>query len=96
MEEMSPDPRVFIMGEDIVCNVFGTTTGFVDMFGPARVDTLISENGFIGAAAGAAMVGLRPIVDARFPPSSIRQWTRSSASSPSRATSMVARHGCRW
>ncbi|OYX65846.1 MAG: alpha-ketoacid dehydrogenase subunit beta [Sphingomonadales bacterium 32-64-17] len=64
MEEMQRDERVFIMGEDIVCNVFGTTTGFVDMFGKARVrDTPISENGFIGAAAGAAMVGMRPIVD---------------------------------
>lgn len=65
MEEMQRDPRVFIMGEDIVCNVFGTTTGFVDKFGTERVrDTPISENGFIGAAAGAAMVGMRPIVDA--------------------------------
>ena len=65
MEEMQRDPAVFIMGEDIVCNVFGTTTGFVDMFGLERVrDTPISENGFIGAAAGAAMVGMRPIVDA--------------------------------
>jgi pyruvate/2-oxoglutarate/acetoin dehydrogenase E1 component len=65
MEEMQRDSRVFIMGEDIICNVFGTTTGFVEMFGPQRVrDTPISENGFIGAAAGAAMVGMRPIVDA--------------------------------
>lgn len=64
-EEMNRDPRVFIMGEDIICNVFGTTTGFVDAFGTERVrDTPISENGFIGAAAGAAMVGTRPIVDA--------------------------------
>ena len=64
-EEMSRDPTVFIMGEDIICNVFGTTTGFVDAFGTDRVrDTPISENGFIGAAAGAAMVGTRPIVDA--------------------------------
>jgi pyruvate/2-oxoglutarate/acetoin dehydrogenase E1 component len=64
MEEMQRDSRVFLMGEDIVCNVFGTTTGFVDLFGAERVrDTPISENGFIGAAAGAAMVGMRPIVD---------------------------------
>ncbi|WP_373080827.1 alpha-ketoacid dehydrogenase subunit beta [Zhongshania sp.] len=65
MEEMQRDSRVFIMGEDIICNVYGTTTGFVDLFGEERVrDTPISENGFIGAAAGAAMVGMRPIVDA--------------------------------
>lgn len=64
MEEMERDDRVFLMGEDIVCNVFGTTTGFVDKFGLERVrDTPISENGFIGAAAGAAMVGMRPIAD---------------------------------
>lgn len=63
-EEMERDKRVFLMGEDVRCNVFGTTTGFVDLFGDERVrDTPISENGFIGAAGGAAMVGMRPIVD---------------------------------
>jgi pyruvate dehydrogenase E1 component beta subunit len=63
-EEMTRDDRVFIMGEDIVCNVFGTTTGFVEAFGLERVrDTPISENGIVGAGAGAAMVGMRPIVD---------------------------------
>lgn len=64
-EELERDPRVFMMGEDIRCNVFGTTTGFVERFGEERIrDTPISENGFIGAAGGAAMVGMRPIVDA--------------------------------
>ena len=63
-EEMKRDSSVFIMGEDIVCNVFGTTTDFVENFGKERVrDTPISENGFVGAAAGAAMVGTRPIAD---------------------------------
>jgi pyruvate dehydrogenase E1 component beta subunit len=67
LEEMKRDERVFIMGEDIVCNVFGTTTDFVKMFGRERVrDTPISENGFVGAAAGASMVGMRPIVDVTF------------------------------
>ncbi|KPF92027.1 pyruvate dehydrogenase [Novosphingobium sp. AAP83] len=64
-DEMQRDPTVFLMGEDLVCNVFGTATGLVEAFGTERVrDTPISENGFIGAAAGAAMVGTRPIVDA--------------------------------
>lgn len=64
LEEMTRDASVFMMGEDIVCNVFGTTTDFVELFGLERVrDTPISENGFIGAGAGAAMVGMRPIVD---------------------------------
>lgn len=63
-EEMSRDPRVFMMGEDLASNLFGTTTGLVEAFGRERVrNTPISEAGFIGAAAGAAMVGMRPIVD---------------------------------
>ncbi|MFL6603438.1 MAG: alpha-ketoacid dehydrogenase subunit beta [Steroidobacteraceae bacterium] len=64
-EEMTRDKRVFLMGEDIVASVFGTSSGFAAEFGTERIrDTPISENGFIGAAAGAAMVGMRPIVDA--------------------------------
>jgi pyruvate dehydrogenase E1 component beta subunit len=63
-EEMQRDERVFIIGEDIEASFFGTTAGFVEEFGPKRVrNTPLSENGFIGAAAGAAMVGARPIVD---------------------------------
>jgi pyruvate dehydrogenase E1 component beta subunit len=63
-EEMQRDERVFIIGEDIEQSFFGTTAGFIEEFGPKRVrNTPLSENGFIGAAAGAAMVGARPIVD---------------------------------
>jgi pyruvate/2-oxoglutarate/acetoin dehydrogenase E1 component len=63
-EEMTRDERVFIMGEDIVSNIFGTTIGFIETFGAERIrDTPISEAGFVGAAAGASMVGMRPIVD---------------------------------
>ncbi|MGH3504610.1 MAG: alpha-ketoacid dehydrogenase subunit beta [Nocardioidaceae bacterium] len=63
-EEMERDPRTFIMGQDIEANVFGTTTGFVEAFGSERVrNAPLSENGFVGAAAGAAMAGMRPIVD---------------------------------
>ncbi|MGH8260668.1 MAG: alpha-ketoacid dehydrogenase subunit beta [Steroidobacteraceae bacterium] len=63
-EEMRRDPRVFMMGEDLASNLFGTTTGLTEAFGAERVrNTPISEAGFIGAAAGAAMVGMRPIVD---------------------------------
>lgn len=63
-EELARDESVFLMGEDVRCNVFGTTTGFVEAFGLERVrDTPISEAGFVGAAAGASMVGMRPIVD---------------------------------
>jgi pyruvate dehydrogenase E1 component beta subunit len=63
-EEMQRDERVFIIGEDIETSFFGTTSGFLEEFGPRRVrNTPLSENGFIGAAAGAALVGARPIVD---------------------------------
>jgi pyruvate/2-oxoglutarate/acetoin dehydrogenase E1 component len=63
-EEMQRDSRVFIVGEDIEAAVFGTTAGFVEEFGRSRVrNTPLSENGFVGAAGGAAMAGQRPIVD---------------------------------
>jgi acetoin:2,6-dichlorophenolindophenol oxidoreductase subunit beta len=63
-EEMTRDPSVFIMGEDVEANMFGTTTGMIEAFGPERVrDTPIAEAGMAGVAAGAAMVGMRPIVD---------------------------------
>ena len=63
-EEMRRDERVFIMGEDVAWNMLGSTEGFVEEFGPERVrNTPITEAAFTGAAAGAAMVGMRPIVD---------------------------------
>jgi acetoin:2,6-dichlorophenolindophenol oxidoreductase subunit beta len=63
-EEMRRDPHVFIMGEDAQANVFGTMGGFLEEFGPERFrNTPLSEAGFVGAAIGAAMVGMRPIVD---------------------------------
>jgi acetoin:2,6-dichlorophenolindophenol oxidoreductase subunit beta len=64
LEEMRRDERVFIMGEDVAWNMLGSTEGFVEEFGPERVrNTPITEAAFTGAAAGAAMVGMRPIVD---------------------------------
>ena len=63
-EEMKRDKGVFVMGEDVECNMFGTTTGMIQDFGKERVrDTPIAEAGMAGVAAGAAMVGMRPIVD---------------------------------
>jgi pyruvate dehydrogenase E1 component beta subunit len=67
--EMRRDPSVFLMGED-VCRfggVWGHTGGLVEEFGSDRVrDTPISEAAFIGAAAGAAIQGMRPIVELMF------------------------------
>jgi 2-oxoisovalerate dehydrogenase E1 component beta subunit len=68
-EEMNRDPRVFLMGEDIGVygGAFKVTRGFLDHFGAGRViDTPISEGGFTGAAAGAAHMGLRPVVEMQF------------------------------
>ncbi len=64
MEEMERDERVFLMGEDVSGNVYGSSGGLLERFGAQRVlDTPICESGFTGVAIGAAMVGMRPIVD---------------------------------
>ena len=68
-EELRRDSRVLVMGEDIAeaGHPFKVLTGLVDEFGPERVlDTPISEAGFTGVAVGAAMTGLRPVVDIMF------------------------------
>ena len=63
-EEMRLDDRVFVMGEDIQTGVYGGSMGLYDEFGGERVrDVPLSENGFCGAAVGAAAVGMRPIVE---------------------------------
>lgn len=67
-EEMRRDDRVYCIGEDIVLGVpFGATRGLVDEFGPDRVlNAPISEAAIVGSAMGAAMTGLRPVVDMHF------------------------------
>lgn len=65
-EEMTRDNRVYIMGEDIGAygGSYAVTRGFLDEWGPERiVDTPIAEGGILGVATGAAMHGLRPIVE---------------------------------
>lgn len=65
-EEMRRDPRVFLMGEEVGLyqGAYKVSQGLLDEFGPKRViDTPISEAGFTGVGIGAAMVGLRPIVE---------------------------------
>ncbi|MCL4846553.1 MAG: alpha-ketoacid dehydrogenase subunit beta [Acidobacteria bacterium] len=68
-EEMRRDPDVFLLGEDIAVfgGAFKITRGFLEEFGADRViDTPISESGFVGAACGAAIEGLRPVVEFQF------------------------------
>ncbi len=78
-QEMDRDPRVVVFGEDVTGGVggdgasdawggaFGVTKGLLGKFGPDRIlDTPISESAFVGAAAGAALTGLRPVVEIMF------------------------------
>jgi acetoin:2,6-dichlorophenolindophenol oxidoreductase subunit beta len=68
-QEMRRDPRVFLMGEDIgrFGGPFGVTTGLLEEFGSDRVrDTPIAEAGFFGLAIGAAMAGMRPVVEVQY------------------------------
>ncbi len=68
-EEMVKDESVFILGEDvgIYGGAFKVTKGMLDKFGPERViDTPISESAIVGAAIGAALVGMRPVAEMQF------------------------------
>lgn len=68
-EEMRRDPSVVLYGEDVANfgGIFQITSGLQEQFGEERVfDTPISENAFVGAAVGAAITGLRPVVELQF------------------------------
>lgn len=68
-QEMERDPSVIVLGEDVGTygGIFGSTTGLLERFGPERVlDTPISETAFIGLGIGAAVEGMRPIVELMF------------------------------
>jgi len=68
-EEMRRDERVFVLGEDVgrYGGAFKVTEGFFDEFGEGRViDTPISEAAIVGAAAGAAHLGMRPVAEMQF------------------------------
>src|SRR5512147_1616660 len=68
-EELRRDPRVFMIGEDIAeaGTTFKVLNGLVEEFGPQRIiDSPISEAGITGLGVGAAMTGLRPVIDIMF------------------------------
>jgi pyruvate dehydrogenase E1 component beta subunit len=68
-EEMRRDERVFILGEDVADagGVFKVTLGLLAEFGPTRViDTPLSESAIVGAAVGAALMGMRPVAEVMF------------------------------
>ena len=65
-DALQRDPRVFLMGEDVgrYGGCFGVSKGLLEEFGPERIrDTPLSESAFVGAGIGAALGGLRPIVE---------------------------------
>lgn len=65
-EALRKDPRVFLMGEDVgrYGGTYAASKGLLEEFGPARIrDTPLSESAFVGAGIGAAMAGMRPIVE---------------------------------
>jgi pyruvate dehydrogenase E1 component beta subunit len=69
VQEMRRDPDVFLLGEDIGVygGAFGVTRGMLEEFGPERVrDTPISEAAIAGAATGAALMGMRPVMEIMF------------------------------
>ena len=68
VEAMRVDERVIVLGEDVeVGGVFRITQGLLEEFGPKRIfDTPLAESGFIGAAIGAAMAGMRPVAEVQF------------------------------
>jgi pyruvate/2-oxoglutarate/acetoin dehydrogenase E1 component len=69
LEEMERDDRVFILGEDVGTygGAFRVTAGFLEKFGEGRViDTPVSETAIVGAAVGAALMGMRPIAEMQF------------------------------
>ena len=68
-EEMERDPSVFLLGEDVgvLGGAFKVTDGMLEKFGAERViDTPISESAIVGAAVGAALMGMRPVAEMQF------------------------------
>ena len=68
-EEMTRDEDVFVLGEDVGVygGAFKVTAGFLDQFGEERVlDTPLSESAIVGAAIGAALMGMRPVAEMQF------------------------------
>lgn len=67
-DEMRRDPSVFVIGEDVAQSLRGVTKGLFEEFGAERIiDTPISEQAFVGFATGAAIAGMRPVVEFQIP-----------------------------
>jgi len=78
-QAMETDDSVFMLGEDIGIygGAFGVSGDLYHRFGKDRIiDTPISELGIVGAAVGAALVGMKPIVEIQFSDLRLRPWIR--------------------
>ena len=67
--ELAADPDVIVMGEDVgrVGGIFRATEGLFERHGPERIrDTPLTESGFVGCGIGAALTGLRPVIELQF------------------------------
>ena len=109
IHEMRRDPRVVVIGEDVsggagteggrdaAGGVLGVTKGLIKEFGESRIiDTPITESAIMGAAAGAAVTGLRPVAELMFSDFSASASIRSSIRQRSSATCSAARRARRW
>ena len=99
IEEMMRDRRVFVWGEDVAEHggAFQATVGLLDIFGRKRVfNTPISEAAIVGTAVGAAMAGLRPVVELMYIDFILRPWTRSATRRRRPATCSAARPRSPW
>lgn len=68
MQEMRTDPNIIVVGEDVRHALRGITKGILEEFGPDRIwDTPISEAAFVGMGTGAAIAGLRPVIEFQIP-----------------------------
>jgi len=68
MQEMRADPNVIVVGEDVRHALRGITKGILEEFGPDRIwDAPISEAAFVGMGTGAAIAGLRPVIEFQIP-----------------------------
>jgi len=66
-EEMKRDEKIILLGEDIKINVWTVTRGLYEEFGDRVINAPLSESGFSGAAVGAALTGMRPVVEIMYP-----------------------------
>lgn len=101
-EELARDERVFIMGEEVqqYNGAYKVTKGLGDKYGPKRlVDTPITESGFTGLGVGAAMSGLRPVIEfmtMNFSLQAIDHIVNTAAKSRYMSGMLLLRSHCRW